>query len=258
MPTTTDTSTRPAPGANVVVVGAGGHGRVVLDILLQAGRYRPVAFIDSNTRLHNRRVDGLPVLGDVGALPKVRDECEVTGAIVAIGDNGVRRAFAEEIEGLGIELINAIHPSANIARNVTLGRNIVVAAGALVCAHCQIGDSVILNTGSIVDHETMIGTAAHVCPGARIAGRVTVEAGAFIGIGATVIQSLRIGCEAIIGAGAVVTRNVPPMTTVVGVPAKIIKVPDEAALEADWMLPEFTQVRPTTIRRPPRVPAELR
>lgn len=205
-----------------VIIGAGGHGRVVLDILLSARRYRPIGFLDSNPALHGRRMDGISVLGDLSALPALRAQ-GISSAVVAIGDNGVRRSFAEEAEAAGVELLNAIHPSANLAHTVRLGKNVVIAAGALVCAHCQIGDSVILNTGCIVDHESMIGTAAHVCPGARLAGRVTVEPGAFVGIGATVLQGVRIGCEAIVGGGAVVTQDVEPMTTVVGVPAKPIK-----------------------------------
>lgn len=205
-----------------VIVGAGGHGRVVLDILLSGKQYRPVGFLDSNLALHGRRMDGLPIIGDMSVLADLQIQ-GVSAAVIAIGDNGIRRGYADEAEGAGFELINAIHPSANLALNVMLGRNVVVAAGALVCAHCQIGDSTILNTGCIVDHETMIGTAVHICPGARLAGRVTVESGAFVGIGATVLQCLRIGYDAIVGGGSVVTCDVHPMTTVVGVPAKPIK-----------------------------------
>jgi len=233
-----------------VIVGAGGHGRVVLDILLNARQHRVVAFLDSDPALHGRRVDGVPVRGDLSMLPRLRAE-GVTGAVVAIGDNGVRRAFAEEIATMGIELINAIHPSANLAHNVRLGKNVVVAAGALVCAHCQIGDSVILNTGSIVDHESMIGTAVHICPGARLAGRVTVEAGAFVGIGATVIQGLRIGREAVVGAGAVVIHDVEPMATVVGVPARVVKAPPACEESDDWLAPTFLHQRARVLRIPP-------
>lgn len=222
----------------IVIVGAGGHGRVVLDILLQAAEHDVAGFLDSNPAVHGKRVDGRRVLGSLDDLPRLRDEMEIAGAVVAIGDNGVRRDFAERIELMGLELVRAVHPSANLARNVTLGTNVVVAAGALVCAHCHVGDSVILNTGCIIDHETMIGTAAHICPGARIAGRVTVESGAFVGIGATVIQSVRIGYEGIVAAGAVVIRDVPPMTTVAGVPAREIKdIPDPDDM-TDWLMPE--------------------
>jgi len=224
-------------------MGAGGHGRVVLDILLSARQCQVVGFLDSNPALHGRRMDGLPILADLKALPDLRGQ-GVAAAVVAIGDNGIRRAVAEQFERAGFELINAIHPSANLARNVTLGRNIVVAAGALVCAHCQIGDSVILNTGCIVDHETMIGTAAHVCPGARIAGRVAIESGAFIGIGATILQGLRIGCEAIVGGGAVVIEDVEPLTTVVGVPARVVHSAPDTEEFAELMIPPSLRRQP--------------
>ena len=205
-----------------VIIGAGGHGRVVLDILLCSGGHEVVGFIDSAPALHGRRTDGLPVLGGPEALPDLQHD-GVEGAVIAIGDNGVRTDFARRVEGLGFELVNAVHPSANLARTVTLGRNVVVAAGVLVCAHCQIGDSVILNTGCIIDHECKIGTAAHVCPGVRLAGHVTVDTGAHVGIGATVIQDLHIRTEAVVGAGAVVIHDVPPRTTVVGVPARPVE-----------------------------------
>ena len=221
-----------------VIIGCGGHGRVVLDILRSADVHSVAGFLDSNEDLWGRRVDGCEVLGDLSVIERLKRDRGVDSAVVAIGDNGVRRDFSLVAERAGVVLINAIHPSANIATNATLGRNVVVSAGALICAHCQIGDSVILNTGSIVDHESMIGTATHVCPGARIGGRVTVEAGAFVGIGATVIQSVRIGCEAIVGAGAVVIRDVDPLTTVVGVPAQPIKSIGDGNDLANWMVPE--------------------
>lgn len=232
------------PCMKCVIIGCGGHGRVVLDILLAAGEHEVVGFLDANAKTHGRRVDGRVVFGDMSVVESLRRDHSVEAAIVAVGDNGVRRNYAEACESAGLKLINAVHPSANIAHNASLGRNVVVAAGALVCAHCQIGDSAILNTGCIVDHETMIGTAAHICPGARLAGRVTVEAGAFVGIGATVVQSLRIGCEAVIGAGAVVIHHVEAMTTVVGVPARPVRAIDAEDDLAAWLTPQFLR-RPT-------------
>ena len=132
---------------------------MVLDILNQAGSHKIIGFLDSDPELVGRRIDGVKVLGRLDDIDRIREVTGVECGIVSIGDNGSRRNFADRLEAAGVELINAIHPSANLARNVTLGRNIVVAAGALVCAHCQIGDSVILNTGCIVDHESLIGTA---------------------------------------------------------------------------------------------------
>lgn len=236
-------SKKPAGRKKCVVLGCGGHGRVVLDILVNAGQHDVVGFIDSDAVRTGRRVDGVRVLGRPADLTRIRDKHGVSAAIIAIGNNGDRRALADQLDALGFELINAIHPSANLARNVSLGRNVVVAAGALVCAHCQIGDSVILNTGCIVDHESLIATATHICPGARLAGRVTVESGAFVGIGATIIQQVRIGYEAVVGAGAVVTGDVAPLSTVVGVPARQIKCDAGEQDTRAWLVPELAAVR---------------
>jgi sugar O-acyltransferase (sialic acid O-acetyltransferase NeuD family) len=230
-----------------LILGCGGHGRVVLDILNNAGRSAIVGFVDSNPEMVGRRIDGIEVLGTPDNLSNIRRQHEVDHAIVAVGHNGERRALGDQLASLDFTLINAIHPSANIARNASIGRNTVVAAGALVCAHCQIGDSVILNTGSIVDHESLIGTATHICPGARLAGRVTIESGAFVGIGATVIQSIHVGYEAIIGAGAVVVGDVAPMSTVVGVPAREIKAIQKTAEMHSWLVPELAHMQPAGV-----------
>ena len=214
----------------VLILGAGGHGRVVLDILSQGRRHDVVGFLDNNPAIHGRRIDGLPVHGSLDDLAPLSRELDVQGAIIAIGDNGVRRGIVRHVDQTGLQLVSAIHPSATLAHNANIGRNVVVAAGVVVCAHCQIGDSVILNTGCIIDHQTVVGEGCHICPGVRVAGRVIIEPGAFIGIGATVVPKLTIGCESIVGAGTVVIDDVPPMTTVVGVPARQI---DSAAADEE-------------------------
>ncbi|MEE8169137.1 MAG: acetyltransferase [Phycisphaerae bacterium] len=238
---------------DIVIIGGGGHGRVVLDIVRNAGLHRPVAVIDSNAALAGRRVDGVPIVGGPEMLPELRTR-GVSGAIVAIGDNGARRSLAEEVVELGFDRIQAIHPSAQISTTARIGETVVISAGALICAHCQIGDSTILNTGCIVDHESMIGTAAHICPGVRLAGHVTVESGAFVGIGATVIQNIRIGFDAIVGAGAVVVSDVGPMTTVVGVPAREIKDAPDAAQFAALLHPKHARL---TVRHGRPVQSDL-
>ena len=221
----------------VLILGAGGHGRVVLDILLQARRYDVVGFLDNNPDMHGRRVDGIPVRGGVDDLEELRGQLGIGGVIIAVGDNGTRRGLARQVEQAALELISAVHPSAALAGNATIGHNVVIAAGVVVCANCQIGDSVILNTGCIIDHQTMIGEGSHICPGVRIAGRVKVEPGVFLGIGATVIPKVTLGCEAIVGAGAVVTEDVLPMATVVGVPARPIKLASASEDVAAMLVP---------------------
>jgi sugar O-acyltransferase (sialic acid O-acetyltransferase NeuD family) len=205
-----------------LIVGAGGHGRVVLDILL-ACQDEVIGFLDNNPALRGRRVDGVSVLGSVQDLETVWERAGATGVVIAIGDNGARLGIAREVDRLGITLLNAIHPSANLASSATIGRNVVICAGAVLCAHCQAGDSVILNTGCIIDYQTMIGEGVHICPGVRIAARAKIESGSFVGTGATIVPNVTIGYDAIVGAGAVVLEDIEPMSTVVGVPARPVK-----------------------------------
>lgn len=209
----------------IVIVGAGGQGRVVLEIIRNYSHFEIVGFLDSNKSLHGKKIDGFPVLGDINML--FGNTMNVDGAIIAIGDNAIRCRFAEMVSSLGIKLINAIHPSATIAQNAIIGNNVVIAQGAIICTHVKIGNSVICNTGSIIDHESEIHEGAHICPGVKLAGHVTVHREAFVGIGATVIQNTTIGESATVGAGAVVLRNINPQDTVVGVPAKrVLDKPD--------------------------------
>jgi UDP-perosamine 4-acetyltransferase len=207
---------------DTLIVGAGGHGKVVLEILRAAGQYHPVVFVDADPALTGAVVHDLPVIGGINQLGKLRKK-NIQHAIVAIGDNRARRRYATMLIEHGFKLINAVHPTAVISATATLGGNVVVAAGAVVCTDARIGDSVIINTAAVVDHECQIADAAHICPGALLAGRVRVGEAAFIGLGAKVIQCLTIGAYSIVGAGAVVIEDLPPRCTAVGVPARLIQ-----------------------------------
>ena len=127
----------------VLILGAGGHGRVVLDILLQARKYDVVGFLDNNRDIHGRRVDGIPVHGGIDDLEGIGRESGVGGVIIAIGDNGARRGLARQIEQTKLELINAIHPSVTLAYNATIGRNVVIAAGGHGRGGTRLGDSIV-------------------------------------------------------------------------------------------------------------------
>jgi len=215
---------------DVVIVGAGGHGKVVLDILRADGRYRPVGYVDADPSLTDSYVGGLPVLGAVNALPRLRQQ-RIKRAIVAIGDNRTRLHYAGVLLEQGFELVNAVHPTAFVSPNAKLGLNVVVAPHASVVTECTVADSAIINTSAVVDHECEIGEGAHICPGAVLAGRVRVGRAAFIGIGANVIQCRSIGRFAVVGAGAAVIEDVPDYATAVGVPARVLKVSPPDALE---------------------------
>jgi UDP-perosamine 4-acetyltransferase len=208
----------------VVIIGAGGHGKVVLDILRSAGEFEPIGFIDADTRLAGTKVGGLRVLGPTNVLPKLRQQRNIAHAIVAIGDNRTRQRYLAAMEQEGFELISAVHPAAFLSPTAKLGRNVVVGPSASIVTEARIGDGCIINTGAIVEHECELADAVHVAPGACLAGRVRVGACAFIGIGAQVIQCLAVGEGATVGAGAVVIQDIPDGATAVGVPARVVKV----------------------------------
>jgi sugar O-acyltransferase (sialic acid O-acetyltransferase NeuD family) len=206
---------------DVVILGAGGHGKVVLDILRAQRQHHVVGFLDADPALAGSKVAGVEVLGAVNLLSRLKQQ-RVRGAIVAIGDNRTRRRYADEVLACGLELVSAIHPSAVVASGATIDAGVVVAAGAVVGVDATIARDAIINTGALIDHECVIGPAAHICPGVALAGRVEVGAEAFIGIGSRVIQCVKIGAAALVAAGAVVIRDIPDAARVAGVPARLM------------------------------------
>jgi sugar O-acyltransferase (sialic acid O-acetyltransferase NeuD family) len=202
----------------VLVIGAGGHGQVVADIL--RGAEAAGEAIEFGGYLDDRVVQSGDevVLGKVSALPDLPHDA----AIVAIGDNETRARLSLRLETAGGRLAVARHPSAIVSDGACVGPGTMICAGAIVGVGARAGRGVILNTGCTVDHHVRVGDYAHIGPGARIGGDVVIGDGAFIGIGAIVLPQVTIGVGAVVGAGAVVIRNVPPGATVVGVPAKVL------------------------------------
>lgn len=203
-----------APRA-VVIYGAGGHGNVVLDALECSGR-RVVGFVDDDAGRTGGEHCGYRIL----AWPGAAELGEDVEYVVAIGDGAKRRQVTERVLGLRRDLATAIHPSAIIGRDVEIAAGAMILAGAVINPGARVGRGSIINTCAVVDHDCTIGEFAHVAPGARLAGHVRVGEGALIGIGATVIPRVAIGSGAVVGAGAVVTADVAARATVAGVPAR--------------------------------------
>ena len=209
----------------VVIIGAGGHGREVADILRRQARdgrqMEAFGFADDNRDLHGRSFDGLPVLGDWSWFDGA-DRKDIA-VVCAVGSPQLCRRLAERARGIGLSFASVISPLAQISTSARLGEgvtifpNVVINTGALIDSHS------ILNVGVVVSHDTRVGPYSNINPGAQLAGDVTIGEGCYIGMGANVIQGRSVGAWSIVGAGAVVTRDLPPRVTAVGVPAKVVK-----------------------------------
>lgn len=208
----------------VIGLGAGGHAKVVADILRLMGGFEIHGILDPRPAADLADL-GAPLLGDDSRLEELIAS-GVRHVFVGVGgatDPRRRQALFDRAKIAGAEFVAAIHPQAVVADSASIGDGPTIMAGAIVNAAARLGHNVIVNTGAIVEHDCELGDHVHVATGARLAGGVKVGAAAHIGIGATIIQGITIGEGALVGAGAVVVRDVPPRTVVVGVPARALR-----------------------------------
>ncbi|MFO0954247.1 MAG: NeuD/PglB/VioB family sugar acetyltransferase [Isosphaeraceae bacterium] len=197
----------------VVVLGGGGHAKVVVSTCRAAGFEVSAVLDDDPARL------GTSVLGVRVAGPIELGSIALGGsAVIAVGDNRVRQKIASRP---GVSWTTAVHPSAVVDGSVRLGEGTVVFAGAVVQPDAQVGRHAVLNTRAVVEHDVTVGDFAHVAPGAVLAGGVRVGEGALIGAGAVVCPGRTVGAWSVVGAGAVVVADVPPGVVAVGVPARV-------------------------------------
>lgn len=197
----------PAP---LVLVGSGGHAKVVIDIAIE----REISVLACIGEFEGIGYRGIPVVvGD----DKYREYATLGAEVlVAIGDNSLRVRLAETAASFGLNPATLIGANAHISPTARLGNGTVVMNGAVINADAAISDLVIVNTGATVDHDCSIGRGAHVGPGSNLAGGVSVGADSFIGAGSVIAPGIRIGAGAIVGAGSTIVRDVAAGDVVFG------------------------------------------
>jgi UDP-perosamine 4-acetyltransferase len=203
----------------VILLGAQGHAKVVLDVLRECG-FEVIGFVTREAG-EKGALEGIAALGDERALERYTpDQVVLANGVGTVGPTARRRALFERMRTRGYRFATLVHPRAFVSRSAVLGEGVQVMAGAVLQPDVRVGIDTIINTSASIDHDCLIGEHVHIAPGVTLSGAVRVGDRTHIGTGAAVIQGVTIGEDVFVAAGAVVTANVQPRRRVQGVPAR--------------------------------------
>ncbi len=207
----------------IIILGAGGHAKVLIDTL-QRQSANILGVTDPDPELHGKDVLGIPIIGDDNSILQygVNDILLVNG-LGKVNHSNKRMQIYDTFKERGYIFIGVIHPSAVISSGAYLAEGVHVMAGAIIQTLATVGVNTIINTRASIDHECIVGNHCHVAPGVTISGGVEIGDNVLIGAGATIIQGVKLGIHCVVAAGAVVIRDVPDGVTVMGIPAKVVK-----------------------------------
>jgi UDP-perosamine 4-acetyltransferase len=204
--------------SDLILWGAGGHGKVVVDIARSTGLFRSIAFLDDDRSKTGATIYGCPVLGGPEILGQLAGRCFA----ITIGDNRTRAHCYARARFMGLKPVALIDERAMVSPSAVIGPGTVVAPGAAIKADAVIGENCIINSLASVGHDCRLASHIHIAPGVSLGGGVTVGSYAFVATGAVALPQADIGEGAIVGAGAVVLRSAPAHSMVLGVPAKVV------------------------------------
>ncbi len=204
---------------NVVVIGHGGHSKVISDVIHASEGNKVIGYLDSKYE-EVVMINNL-FLGPISSVIHIKEKNKDVKFLMAIGNNKTRKAIVEMLDLTMDDYITITHPSASISSSAKIGRGTVVMPNTVINADAVIGDHCIINTGSIVEHDCLLEDYVHLCPNSTITGTVTLGEGVFLGSSSTIIPNKRIGAWTTIGAGATVIDDLPEFCVAVGTPAKV-------------------------------------
>ncbi|QGQ47223.1 acetyltransferase [Metabacillus sediminilitoris] len=207
---------------NIVIIGQGGHSKVIKDLIRNYESYKIIALLDD--KFEDFVSEDEVFYGPIASYQFLINQYKDIKFIVAIGNNKTRKKI---VETLNLEVYNyttIIHPSAIVSPSVKIGKGTVIMSNTVINADVEIGNHVIINTGSIIEHDNKVSDFVHVSPNATLTGNVHVGEGVHIGAGATIIPNVFVGDWSVIGAGATVIDSIPENITAMGVPARIKKL----------------------------------
>ena len=210
---------------DIILMGAGGHCKVIIDIIKGNNTYNIVGILDPQSK--GLSILDIPIIGDDNLLLDLRRK-GVSNAFICIGAMGstsysVRNELLDKLRRIGFKLPKLIHRNAVVSDFSSIGDGTCVMAGVIVNAGAMIGENCIINTGVIIEHDCIIANNTHISPGTSIAGGVKIGNNGHVGIGSSIIQGINIGNNVVIGAGAAVISDISDDSVAVGVPAKIIR-----------------------------------
>lgn len=203
---------------NLIIVGASGHGKVIVDIAKKMNKWQSILFLDDNEFI--TQLMGFKVIGKTNDAFLHKDEADF---FVAIGNNTIREKMQEKLENYSLSVVSLIHPDAIIGADVEIGKGTAIMAGVIINSSSKIGKGCIINTASTLDHDNVIEDYVHVSPGAHLAGTVNVGKGSWIGVASVVSNNVNICDKCQLGAGTVVIKDINESGTYVGVPSRRIR-----------------------------------
>lgn len=206
----------------VIIIGAGDHAKVLLDILLEQD-VTVIGLTDKNISKGNC-IYGVSVIGDDSEILKYEtDEIELVNGIGSVGNTSIRQKVFSSLKEKGYVFRSVIHESSIISKRTKLGEGVQLLAGTIVNTEAEIGDNTIINTKTSIDHGCVIGKHCHIAPGCSFSGCVKVGDGTHIGTGTSIIQGINIGKNVLIGAGSLVIHNIDDNEKAFGIPARVQK-----------------------------------